>query len=341
MFRQVTVVSHNPKYSRSKETQMQAILFEKYGPPEVLQLREVEKPSPTDDQVLVKIHASSVNPLDWHFMRADPVFMRLVSGLLKPKDPRLGADFAGVVESVGAAVTRFKPGERVYGEITRGAFAEYLCTSADELAHMPTNVTFEQAAAVPVAGLTALQCLRDQMDIQAGQNLLINGASGGVGTFAVQIAKSFGAQVTGVCSTTNVEMVRSIGADRVVDYTREDLTQGGILYDQVLDNVGNRSHGEIKRVLAPNGYWLMNAYAPKLMIRLMFNSGDKGQTIRNSDIAKMIPSDLEFLSELIEAGKVVSVIDRSYPLSETMEAVRYQETGHAKGKVIINVVEDE
>jgi NADPH:quinone reductase-like Zn-dependent oxidoreductase len=319
---------------------MKAIVYEKYGPPDVLQLKEVEKPAPRDNEVLVKIHAASTNPLDWHYMRAAPFFMRFVSGLLKPKNKFLGADIAGQVEAAGTNVTQFQPGDEVFGDISRGGFAEYACVTEGYLARKPANISFEEAAAVPVAGLTALQCLRDQGQLQPGQKVLINGASGGVGTYAVQIAKSFGAEVTGVCSTRNVEMVLSIGADQVIDYTSEDFTQSGQLYDLILDNVGNRSLSDIKRLLAPKGMYLLNAYSPALMVQLMLPSGSsraRGQTIRNSDIAKIDQNDLNFLKELLEAGKIVSVIDRRYPLSKVPEAIRYLEGGHARGKVVITI----
>ncbi|EKU96215.1 Zn-dependent oxidoreductase, NADPH:quinone reductase [Leptolyngbya sp. PCC 7375] len=321
---------------------MKAILYTKYGPPDVLQLKEVQRPAPGDDEVLVKIHAAAANPLDWHFMRASPFIIRFISGLLKPKPQNrmLGADIAGLVEAVGPNVKQFKVGDQVYGEISRGGFAEYGCVTEDKLVLKPAKLSFEQVAAVPVAGLTALQCLRDQGQIQPGQKVLINGASGGVGTFAVQIAKFFGAVVTGVCSTQNVDMVRSLGADQVIDYTREDFTQTGQLYELILDNVGNRSISDIQRILSPNGTYLLNAYAPALMLQLMLQPGKSktgGQTMRNTDITKANQSDLKFLTELLESDKVVSVIDRVYPLSEVADAIRYLEEGHARGKVVITL----
>ncbi|ESA33808.1 nadph:quinone reductase [Leptolyngbya sp. Heron Island J] len=319
---------------------MKAIVYTKYGSPDVLQLKEVQKPTPKDDEVLVKIHAAAANPLDWHFMRASPFIIRSISGLLKPnpQNRMLGADIAGQVEAVGPNVKQFKVGDQVYGEISRGGFAEYGGVTEDKLVLKPAKLSFEQVAAVPVAGLTALQCLRDQGQIQPGQKVLINGASGGVGTFAVQIAKYFEAVVTGVCSTQNVDMVRSLGAGQVIDYTREDFTQSGQLYDLILDNVGNRSISDIKRIVSPNGTYLLNAYAPALMLQLMLQPGKSkagGQTIRNTDITKANQSDLEFLTALLAADKVVPVIDRVYPLSEVADAIRYLETGHARGKVVI------
>lgn len=325
---------------------MKAIAYTKYGSPDVLQQRELPKPTPNDDEVLVKIHAAAANPLDWHFMRASPFIIRFMSGLLKPKPHHriLGADIAGQVEAVGASVKQFKVGNEVYGEISNGGFAEYVCVTEDKLVLKPTNLSFEQAAAVPVAGLTALQCLRNQGHIQPEQQpskkVLINGASGGVGTFAVQIAKSFGAVVTGVCSTRNVDMVQSLGADSVIDYTREDFTQTGQLYDLVFDNVGNRSIADIKRILAPEGIYLLNAYAPTLMLQLMLRSGKfkaSGQTMRNTDITKANQSDLQLLNALLATGKVVPVIGKVYPLSGVATAIRDLEEGHASGKVVITV----
>ncbi len=321
---------------------MKAIVYNQYGPPDVLQLKEVEKPIPKDDEVLVKIQAAAANPLDWHFMRASPFIIRFISGLLKPKPKNriLGADIAGQVEAVGTNVKQFKAGDEVYGEVSRGGFAEYVCVTEDKLVLKPTNLSFEQAAAVPVAGLTALQCLRDRGQIQPGQKVLINGASGGVGTFAVQIAKFWGVEVTGVCSARNVDMVRSIGADRVIDYTSEDFTQNGQLYDLILDNVGNRSVSDIKRILAAHGTYLLNAYAPALMLQLMLRAGNSktgGQTMRNTDVTQANQSDLEFLKELLEAGNVVPVIDKVYPLSDVAAAIAYLEEGHARGKVVITL----
>ena len=315
---------------------MKAIVYTKYGPPDVLQLKEVQKPAPGDDEVLVKIHAAAANPLDWHFMRAAPFIMRFFSWLLKPKNKILGADIAGQVEAVGTNVKQFQAGDEVYGDIACRGFAEYVCVTEKKLVLKPANLSFDAAAAVPVAGLTALQCLRDQGQIQPGQKVLINGASGGVGTFAVQIARYFGAEVTGVCSTGNVDMARSIGADQVIDYTGEDFTQNGQLYDLILDNVGNRSVSDIKRILDPNGTYLLNAYSPALMLKLMLQKTG-GQTMRNTDVEKANQGDLEFLKELLEAGHVVSVIDRVYPLSGVAEAIRYLEEGHARGKIVIAI----
>ncbi len=321
---------------------MKAILFNKYGSPDVLQLAEVEKPVPIDDQVLVKVIAASANPLDWHRMRAAPFLVRLSDGFLKPKDPRLGADVAGIVEAVGAAVTEFKPGDEVFGEIGSGSFAEYACTREKSLVLKPAKVSFEAAAAAPVVGFTALQGLRDAGKIQAGQKVLINGAAGGIGTFAVQLAKSYGTEVTGVCSTRNMDLVRSIGADHVVDYTREDFTRTGQQYDLIYDTIGNRSVSDYRRALKPQGKCVIAGFSslPRLFEHMLLGP----KTSRNSDkkvgmmgVANPNKEDLLCIRDILETGKVVPVIDRRYPLQETAEAIRYLETLHARGKVIIHV----
>ncbi len=321
---------------------MKAMVYEEYGPPEVLQLKEVERPTPQDNEVLIKVVATSVNPQDSHLMRADPFLVRLMAGLLKPKNTILGSDIAGRVEAVGSNVTQFRPGDEVFGDISGsgfGAFAEYVSVPEDSLALKPTRITFEEAAAVPGAASAALQSLRDQGHIQPGQKVLINGASGGVGTFAVQIAKSFEAEVTGVCSTRNMDMVRSIGADHVIDYTQEDFTQNGQRYDLIIDNVGNPSAYKrfYKRSLGPTGICVIVAGSFFLQMLLgpwmsMTGSNKIGtfMTIPNQ-------RDLASIKELLEAGKVVPVIDRHYPLSEVADAIRYLEEGHARGKVIITV----
>lgn len=322
---------------------MKAIQFTRYGSPDVLQLAEVEKPAPTEDRVLVKVHAAAANPLDWHRVRGAPFLVRLSEGMFKPKNPKLGADVAGWVEAVGSAVTKFKPGDEVFGGIGVSAFSEYVCVREWALALKPANLSFEAAAAVPVGGLTALQCLRDAGQIQAGQKVLINGASGGVGTFAVQIAKSFGAQVTGVCSTSNVEMVRSIGANHVIDYTREDYTRNGQRYDLILDNVGNHSLAGNRRVLKPHGTYVLAGFAGMfglvqvmLLGKLISKLSRQKITFKLSDANE---KDLQFLQKLLATGKIVPVIDRCYPLSETAEAIRYLEAGHARGKVVITVAQ--
>ena len=305
-----------------------------------MRIAEVEKPVPSDDELLIKIRAASVNPLDWHFMRGTPYIGRLMFGLRKPRFTRLGVDVAGEVESVGKNVTGFKPGDAVFGSC-RGAFAEYACTSESNVAALPANVTFEQAAAVSVAGRTALQALRDKGNLQAEQNVLINGAAGGVGTFAVQIAKSFGAEVTCVCSARNLETVRSIGADRVIDYTREDFTARPELYDLILDCVGNHSLLEYKRVLkdagkliiigGENGKWI-GPFAR--VLRALVLSRFVSQKMFMF-LAKPSKPDLITLSKLMASGKVTPVIDRRYALSQVADAIGYVEAGHARGKVIV------
>jgi len=314
---------------------MKAIVYERYGSPDVLELRDVEKPSVTDDGVLVRVRAASTNPYDWHFMRGKPYFARLMFGLFKPKAHGLGADLAGEVEAVGKDVTRFRPGDAVFGEAA-GAFAEYTCVPEGTLALKPANLSFEQAAAVPMGGVTALQGLRDRGKIRAGQKVLVLGASGGVGTFAVQIAKSFGAEVTGVCSTRNVERVRKIGADHVVDYTREDFTRSGARYDLLLDTIGNRSLRECRRVLSPKAVYVHVGGRMARVLALPIVAPFVSQSLVQL-IAKRNKDDLEILKGLIEAGKITPVIDRTYPLSEVPTAIRYLEGGHARGKVVITV----
>ncbi|MEO8609515.1 MAG: NAD(P)-dependent alcohol dehydrogenase [Chloroflexota bacterium] len=321
---------------------MKAIVYTEYGSPDVLQLKEVEKPTPKDDEVLVKIIAASTNPLDWHRMRGAPFLARLSEGFLKPTVPKLGADIAGRVEAVGSAVTAFKPGDEVFGSIGAGGFAEYACAREKLLVQKPANLSFEAAAAVPVAALTALQGLRDTGHIQAGQTVLVNGASGGVGTYAVQIAKSFGADVTGVCSTRNLDMVLSIGASQVIDYTKTDFTRTGQQYDLIYDAVGNRSIGDYRRALNPQGRCVIAGFTrlPLLfqhMILGPLTSRNGRQKVGLMPTASVKKQDLIFIKELLETGKITSVIDRRYPLSETAEAIRYLEAGHARGKVIITI----
>ena len=324
---------------------MKAIVYTKYGPPDVLQLKEVEKPTPKDNEVLIKVHAASVNALDWHFLRGEPFLVRLMGGgLLKPKNKILGADVAGWVEAVGRNVKQFQPGDEVFGDIYSsglGAFAEYVCVSENALVLKPASTTFEEVAAVPVAAVTALQGLRDKGQIQPGQKVLINGASGGVGTFAVQIAKSFGAEVTGVCSTRNLDMARSIGADQVIDYTQEDFTQNGQRYDLILAANGYHSIFDYKRALSPKGIYVVTGgsmaqvFQGMLLGPLISMTGSK--KMGSLGVARANQKDLVFMKELLEAGKVVPVIDRRYPLSEVAEALRYCEEGHAKGKVVITL----
>ena len=325
-------------------TRMRAIVCARYGPPEVLQFMESEKPTPKENEVLVRIHAASVNAGDWHLMRGKPSLMRLMGfGLLKPKDKILGADMAGRVEAVGRDVKRFQPGDEVFGDLAKcgfGAFAEYASVPEGELALKPGNISFEEAAAAPRAGVVALQGLRDKGRLQPGQKVLINGASGGVGTFAVQIAKSFGAEVTGVCSTRNMDLVRSIGADHVIDYAKEDFTKNGQHYDIILAANGYHPISDYKRALGPKGTYVMTGGSSAQMFQAMllgpFNSmtGDKKM---GNLMAKPNQKDLDVVKELLGAGKVVPVIDRRYPLSETAEAIRYLEQGHAQGKIVVNV----
>jgi len=327
---------------------MKAIRYHRYGPPEVLELQDVDKPAVGDGDVLVRVRAASVNPLDWHFMRGAPYLVRIMAGLSRPKPSQtmLGADMAGSVEAVGQNVTGFSAGDEVFGGLEeRGTLAEYISISADAVVlEKPAGLTFEQAAAVPVAAFTALQALRDKGRVQPGQKVLVNGASGGVGTFAVQIAKALGAEVTGVCSTANVDMVASIGADHVIDYTREDFTRPGRRYDLLIDIAGNRSLAETRRVLVPKGVLVVVGGPDKgrwigpfgRTIRMLLQSPAVSQRMV-SFLAHQNRDDLAVLRELLDAGQVTPVIDRTYPLNEVAEAVRYLETGHAQGKVVITV----
>ncbi len=321
---------------------MKAIVRSEYGGPEVLRLEEVAKPTPKDNEVLVRVQTAAVNPLDWHMMRASPFLVRLGGGFFKPKDTGLGADIAGWVEAVGKDVTDFRPGDEVFGEIGSGGFAEFVCAPQERVTLKPPNVSFEHAAATPVVGLTAIQGLRDTGNIQRGERVLVNGASGGIGTFAVQYAKCVGAQVTGVCSTRNLEMVRSIGADAVIDYTRQDFTLGGEQYDLIFDTIGNRSSAEHERALVPGGRCVIAGFTTisgLLNHALMGGwAGRKGKKkIGLMPVATPRKKDLVTIGELLERKQVVPVIDRCYPLAETAEAVRYLETGRARGKVIVMV----
>ena len=321
---------------------MKAIVYYNYGSPDVLKCEEIEKPAAGDNEVSIKVRAASVNPLDWHFMRGAPYVVRIMTGLLKPKVTRLGVDVAGQVEAVGRNVTQFKAGDEVFGAC-RGAFAEYACTAESAVVMKPDNVTFEQAGSVHVAALTALQGLRDKGRIQPGQKVLINGAAGGVGTFAVQIAKSFGAEVTGVCSTRNVDMVRSIGADRVIDYTQEDFTKTGQHYDIFFDCFANHSLSACRRVLNPKGIYIAVGGPSGSTIGILAGwitalvwswfVSQKFVTF----MARSNKEDLTILRELMATGKVTPVIDRRYKLSEVPEAIRYLEEGHARGKVVITL----
>jgi len=342
------VLSHNspcpPAASPADNTDaMKAIVYRCYGSPDILELADIAKPTPADDEVLVKVKAAAVNPLDWHYMRGSPYIMRLGTGLGKPDETRLGVDFAGTIEAVGKDVKQFKPGDNVFGRKT-GAFAEYVTIAEDRaLALKPSNMSFEQVASVPIAAVTALQALRNKGQLQPGQKVLINGASGGVGTFAVQIAKAIGAEVTGVCSERNAEMVRSIGADYVIDYKQENYTENGKQYDLIIDMIGNHSLSDNRQVLTPEG-------------RFVIIGGGKGNWIGplmgpikasvyspfvEQDfillMAQMRQDDLNTLAALMEAGEVTPVIDRRYTLSEVPAAIRYSEEGHARGKIVINL----
>jgi NADPH:quinone reductase-like Zn-dependent oxidoreductase len=322
---------------------MQAITYHRYGAPDVLELEEVERPVPGDGEVLVRVHAASVNPRDWHFLRGLPYVLRPVA-LRVPGDGGLGSDVAGRVEAAGRGVTRFRPGDEVYAHVQRGAFAEYTCVPERVLGPKPANLSFEQAAAVPLAALTALQGLRDRGRVRPGERVLVVGASGGVGTFAVQLAKLFGAEVTGVCSTRNLELVRSLGADHVIDYTREDFAANGRRYDLILQLAGTRSPADCRRALTPKGQLLLSSgegpgrWIGPLgrMAKAVVLSPFVGQRLGAFE-AKPSGDDLRALAELIEAGKVAPVIDRTYPLPETPAALGYLETGHARGKVVITV----
>jgi NADPH:quinone reductase-like Zn-dependent oxidoreductase len=322
---------------------MKAIVYTQYGPPDVLQLKEVAKPVPKDNQVLVKVQAASVNTLD--LAMRGPFLARIITGgLLKPKDPRLGADIAGRVEAVGTNVTQFQPGDEVFG-VVAGGFAEYACAAENQVALKPSNLSFEEAAAIPVAALTALQGLRDKGHIQKGQKVLIHGASGGVGTFAVQIAKAFGAEVTAVCSTQNVDMARSIGADQVIAYTQKDVTRTGQRYDLILAVNGYHPIFAYRHALRPTGRYVLVGGSKAHVFQALLQALLLGPVISRTGkqqmgfmgIAKINQQDLVYVKELLEAGKVVPVIERRYPLGETAEALRYLEEGHARGKVVITV----
>jgi NADPH:quinone reductase-like Zn-dependent oxidoreductase len=333
-------------YSAVPTNPMKAVVYCDYGVAN-LKFEDVEKPAPADDQLLVRVRAASVNPLDWHYVEGTPYLIRAMGvGLRKPKETQLGVDFAGTVEAVGKNVTKFKPGDEVFGGRT-GAFADYVCVRESRaVALKPGNISFEQAASVPIAAITALQALRDKGQLQPGQKVLINGASGGVGTFAVQIAKSYGADATGVCSTRNLDLVRSLGADHVIDYTKEDFTKTDQRYDLILDNVGNRSLSECRRVLKPKGILVLvgggGANEQGLIgpmakpIKAMLLSPFVSQKI-GMILAELNHDDLAFLAGLMESGKMKPVIDRTYKLSEVPEAIKYVEQGHARGKVVVSV----
>lgn len=334
----------SPPALPSGVTPMKAAAYRCYGPPEVVKVEDLAKPSPADDEVLVKVLAAGINPVEWHYVRGVPYVMRLGSGFGRPKDIRLGVDFAGTVEAVGRSVTKFRPGDPVFGA-RNGALAEYVTVKESRnLLPKPESITYEQAGGVAVAAVTALQALRDKGRLVAGQRVLINGASGGVGTFAVQVAKALGAEVTGVCSTRNVELVRSIGADHVIDYTKQDFTEGPQRYDLVVDNVGNRSFLDVRRVLEPagryvmvggtsDGRWIGGLATP--LKAMLVSPFVKQEAV--FFIAQLNPGDLAYLAELMSARKLTPVVDRHYPLSQVQEALGYLEQGHARGKVIVTV----
>lgn len=322
---------------------MKAASYTEYGSADVVRLKDVERPEPTDDEVLIRVCAASVNAYDCHFMHGEPRAMRLATGLRRPKDGRLGVDVAGRVETAGKNVTEFKPGDEVFG-VSRGAFAEYACPSASRLALKPANVSFEQAAATPIAGITALQGLRDKGEIKPGQKVLINGAGGGVGTFAVQIAKLLGAEVTAVTSTKNLELVRSLGADHTVDYTREDFTRAGKRYDAILDMGANRSWSDIRRSLTSDGKWLfVGAVASRgwlrplgTLVKALAQSPFVSQKVQLVP-ARVTRDDLVVMSEFLEAGKIKPAIEKTYSLADVAQALRHVEEGLARGKVVITI----
>ena len=322
----------------TEERLTKAIVYEKYGSPEVLNIREVNKPSVTDDQVLVKVHAASIQQTDTNFRSGTPFLARVISGLLKPKNQILGCDYSGTIEATGKNINKYNVGDEVYGLLDKrtGTHAEYISVSMNEISQKPKNLNFVEAASVGVAGTMALQFLRDHGEIHEGQKVLINGASGGIGTFAVQIAKYFNTEVTGVCSTANLEMVKSIGADHVIDYTQENFTERVNEYDIIFDAVKKSTFANCKNVLTPKGIYLTTEFGPSIMLQMRMNSNPNGKRVVGA-LLNVDPQDLVVLTELIEAGKVKPVIDRMYPLEEIADAHRYVENGHAKGKVIMKI----
>jgi NADPH:quinone reductase-like Zn-dependent oxidoreductase len=323
---------------------MQAVVHHRYGSPDVLELQEIAKPTPAEGQVLIRVRTASVNPYDWHFLRGMPSFLRLFIGMRRPKSPRLGADVAGTVEAVGANAAPFKPGDAVFGT-AKGSFAEYACAVTSQLAVKPQEISFEHAACLPIAGITALQGVRDKGKVQTGQTVLINGAAGGVGTFAVQIAKSFGARVAGVSSTRNVDLLRSIGADEVIDYTCEDFARSGKHYDLFFDLVGNRSLTDCLRAVQPRGTYISCSGGGPDRSTMNLLAGLLQNAVRSCFakqkmpglLAKINREDLAFLADLVQTGRVIPVVDRTYSLPEVAEAIRHVESGHARGKVVISV----
>lgn len=327
---------------------MKAVVFTRYGSPDVLRLTEIEKPVPNDNEVLIRMQAASANAADWHLMRGAPFLARLEFGLTRPKHTILGADIAGVVEAVGRGVTQFKPGDEVFGDLSArefGAYAEYVAAPESAVAPKPANLSFEEAAAVPLAAVTALQGLRDKGQIQAGQKVLINGASGGVGTFAVQIARAFGAEVTGVCSTAKLDTTRAIGADHVIDYTQQDFTRSGQQYDLIFDVAASHSASAYRRALRPGGRCVVAGFSTlgHMLGQIVFLGGlmslAGSRKIGSMGTARPNQQDLFVLKDLLESGQIAPVIDRRYPLSETADAIRYLEEGHARGKIVIVVAQ--
>ena len=319
---------------------MRAMVYEKYGSPDVLELREIEKPTPKEDEVLIKVQAASVNAMDYRFLTGTPLLARLMAGLLKPKHKVLGLDVAGRVEAVGVNFKQFQPGDNVFGlSMNHGAFAEYLCVPESQIIMVlkPVSMSIEEAASVPFSALSAQTCLRDLGQLQPGQKVLINGASGAVGTFAVQIAKSYGADVTGVCSTRNLDTVRSIGADKVIDYTQEDFTQSEGRYDLIVDAVRKSSFSDCKRALTSKGIYVTTAVSPALILQQQWVSMTGSQKMVPMVPKKLVTRDLQDLKDQLEAGEIKPVIDRSYPLSEVPEALRYYGKGHARGKIVITM----
>ena len=316
---------------------MKAIVYHKYGSPDVLELKEVEKPVPKDNEVLIKVHATTVTPMDWHFRQPGKnVIARMMAGPIKPKNPILGVELAGEIEAIGKAIKLFKAGDQVYAGGRPGAHAEYVCMPEDKVAMKPTNMTYAEAAGTPFCATTALYFLQGMGKIKDGHKVLINGASGGVGTMAVQLAKYFGAEVTGVCSTTNLELVQSLGADKVIDYTKDDFTRTGQTYDIIFDAVGKRTFSQCKNSLKQRGIYLSTLATVPLLLYMLWTSkiGDKKAKF---SLPPCTTKELDILKDIIEAGKMKTVIDRTYPLSDTAEAHIYSENGHAKGKVIITV----
>ncbi len=320
---------------------MKTITFPTYGSPDGLELRELDIPTPTADEVQVNIHTAALNPLDWRKMRADPFFVRASEGIFRPKNPTLGADIAGTVTAVGANVTTFKVGDRVFGDVSTGGLAEYTCAKPDHITLLPEGVSFAQAAATPVAALTALQGLVEHGNLQAGHSVLINGASGGIGTYAIQIAKALGATVTAVCSFRNIELVQSLGADHVIDYTKTDFTTQSTQYDVILDNVNNYKANQLHPVLKPGGTCVVAGFKTVGSLLNIALSTNRIQRKHNKTVmtmmAKVKQADLITIGEMLADGRLKSVIDRTYPLADTAEGMHYLETGRARGKVLVEI----